>query len=67
MTRLIKGRSLAGNAVTIAANTSTTVTANTLNFVNTESTLVTVTSPTAGNANVAINVVGFNPFLLSGM
>lgn len=67
MTRLIKGRSLASNAVTVAANTTNTVTANTLNFVNTESISVSVTSPTTGNANVAISVVGFNPFLLSGM
>lgn len=67
MARLIKGRALAANAVTIAANSSTTVAANTLNFINTSGVSVTVTSPTTGNANVAIDVVGFNPFLLSGM
>lgn len=67
MARLIKARALAANAVTVAANTTTTVGANTLNFVNTENVLVSVTSPTTGNANVTITAVGFNPFLLSGM
>ena len=67
MARLIKGRALASNAVTVAANTSTTVAANTLNFVNTSGVSVTVTNPVTGNANVAITVAGFNPFLLSGM
>jgi hypothetical protein len=67
MPRLIKGRALAANALTVAANSTTTVTANTLNFVNTSGVSVTVASPTTGNANIAINVVGFNPFLLSGM
>jgi len=65
MARLIKVRALAANAVTVAAGTVTT--ANTLNFVNTENVLVSVTSPVTGNANVAISVTGFNPFLLSGM
>lgn len=67
MTRLIKGRALAANALTVAAQTATTVTANTLNFVNTSGVSIAITSPTTGNANIAINVVGFNPFLLSGM
>ena len=67
MARLIKGRALAANALTVAANTTNRVTANTLNFVNTEIVSVTVTSPVTGNANVAITVTGFNPFLLSGM
>ena len=67
MARLIKGRALAANAVTVAGNTTTTVTANTINFVNTDIVSVSVTSPSTGNANVAVTVVGFNPFLLSGM
>lgn len=53
----------------VFANSGSAQTNTRINFVNTSTVSVSVTSGSAGNANIAFTAAdaGFNPFLLAGM